>query len=105
MCFTKFFILIKVSYQKRHIGNSYVVIPLNLHRFNHFSLFFGNLGTERTGGIIKLVAVVNMILNIFITDKSILTERSSVPSKVSKCSTTSAISSKILVQKGQEKMG
>ena len=75
------------------------------HRFNHFSLFFDNLGTERMGGIIKLGANVNMILNFLIIDKSIVAERSSVPLQLSKCSTTSAFSSKILVLKGKEKLG
>ena len=49
-CFTKFSILIKVSWQKRHIGNSCAFVPLYLHRFNHLSIFFKNLWTERTGG-------------------------------------------------------
>ena len=79
-------------------------IPLYLHRFNHFSLFFENLGTERTGGIIEVVAVVDMVLNFHITDKSIMAERSYVPSQ-SKCSSNSALSSNILVQKGQGKLG
>ena len=90
---------------KTQIGNISVFIPLYLHRFNFFSLFFENLGTERTEGIIKLVAVVDMVLNFLITDKSIMAERSSVQSQVSKCSTTSAFSSKILVQKGQGMLG
>ena len=68
MCSTKFSILIKFSGQKRYIGNSYMFIPLYLHRFHHFILFFENLGTERTGGIIKLVVVVDMVLNFLITD-------------------------------------
>ena len=71
-----------------------------LHR-----LVFENLGTERTGGIIRVVAVVNMVLNFLITDKSILAERSYVPSQVSNCSSTSARSSSILVQKGQGNLG
>ena len=74
MCFTKFSILIMVSSQKRHIGNYCLFLPLYLYRFNHFSLFFDNLWTEGTEGIIKLVAVVNMILNFLITDKSIMAE-------------------------------
>ena len=97
MCFTQFSILIKVSWQKRYIGNSPVFIPLCLHSFNHLSLFFENLGIERTGGISKLVVVVDMVLNFFITDKSIMAKRSPVPSQVFK--------SKILVQKGQGKFG
>ena len=72
--------------------------------FNHFNLFFENLGTERTGVMIELVAVVNMVLNFPITDKSTMAERSFVPSQVSKCLTTSAFSSKILVQKGKDKL-
>ena len=48
------------------------------------------LGQKEQGGIIKLVAVVNIIIHFLITDKSIMAERSSVPSQVSKCSTTSA---------------
>ena len=63
------------------------------------------LGQKEQRGIIKLVAVVNMVPNFLITEKSIMGERSSVPSQVSKCSTTSAFSSKILVQKGQGKLG
>ena len=90
---------------KTHIGNFCVFKPLYLHRFNHFSLFFDNLVTERTEGIIKLVAVVDMLLNFLITYKSIIAERSYVPSQVSKCSTTSAFSSKMLVQKGHGKVG
>ena len=61
-------------------------------------------GQKEQVGIIKLVAVVHMVLNFRITEKSIIAERSSVPSQVSKCSTTSAFSSKILVQKGQGKL-
>ena len=60
---------------------------------------------KKTEGIIKLEAVVNMVLNFLITDKSIMAERSSVPSQVSKCSTTSAFLSKILVQNGQGMLG
>ena len=71
--------------KKTQIGNLSVFIPMYLHRFNFFSLFFGNLVAERTEGIIKLVAVVDMVLNFLITDKSIRAERSSVPSQVSKC--------------------
>ena len=105
MCFTKLSILIKVSGQKRLIGNSFLFIPMYLHRFNHSSLFFENLRTKISGGIIEMVAVVNMVLNFLITDKSIMAERSYVPSQVSKCSSTSALSSYILVQKGQGKLG
>ena len=105
MCFTKFSILTKVSSQKSHIGKSYLIIPLYLHRFNHFSLFSENIGTERTGVIIRVVAVVNMVPNFLITDKSFLAERSNVPSQVSKCSSTSARSSSILVPKGQGNLG
>ena len=47
-------------------------------------------GQKEQGGIIRVVSVVDMVLNFFITDKSIMAERSSVPSHVSKCSTTSA---------------
>ena len=79
-------------------------IPLYLHRFNHFGLFFENLWKEQ-GGFVKLVAVVDMILNFLITDKSIMAETSSVPSQVSKYLTALAFSSKILVQKGQGKLG
>ena len=53
---------------------------------------------------IKLVVVVVMVFNFLITDKSIMAEGSSLPSKVSTCITTSAFSSHILVQKGQEKI-
>ena len=77
-------------------------IHLYPHRFNHFNLFFENLGT---GGSIKLVVVVAMVLTFLITDKSIMAEGSSVPSKVSKCLTTSDFSLNILVQKGQGKFG
>ena len=49
VCFTKLSILVKVSWLKRHIGNSFVFIPLYLQRFNHFSLFFENLGTKKQG--------------------------------------------------------
>ena len=62
-------------------------------------------GQKEQGGIIELLVVVDMVLNFLITDKHIMAERSSVPSRVSKCSTTSAFSSKILVQKGQGKLG
>ena len=48
------------------------------------------LGQKEQGGIIKVVSVVDMVLNFLITDKSIMAERSSVPSQVFKCSTTSA---------------
>jgi hypothetical protein len=48
------------------------------------------LGQKEQGGIIKVVAVVDMVLNFLITDKSIMAEKFSVPSQVSKCSTTSA---------------
>ena len=101
----KFSIHIKVSGKKRHIGNSFVFIPLYLHRFNHFSLFFKNLWTERTGGIIEVVAVVDMVLNFLITDKSVMAKRSYVPSQVSKSSITLALSSNILVQKRKGKLG
>ena len=63
------------------------------------------LGQKEQGGIIKLMAVVNMVLNFLITDKPIMAERFSVPTQVSKRSTTSSFSSKILVQKGQGKLG
>ena len=56
------------------------------------------LGQKEQGGVIKLVAVVNIVLNFLITDKRIMAEKSSVPSKRS---TTSAFSSKIFVQKGK----
>ena len=46
-----------------------------------------------------------MVLNFLITEKSIVAERSSVPIQISKWLTTSAFSSKILVQKGQGKLG
>ena len=60
-------------------------IPLYPLRFNHFRLFFESLETERTGGgDIKVVAVVDMVFNFPITDKSIMADRSSVPSQVSK---------------------
>ena len=62
-------------------------------------------GRKEQGGIIKLEAVVDMVLNFRITDKHIMAERSSVPSQISKRSTTSAFSSKILVKKGQGKLG
>ena len=45
------------------------------------------LGQKEQGGIIKVMAVVDMVLNFLITDKSIMAEWSSVPSQVSKCST------------------
>ena len=63
------------------------------------------MGQKEQEGIIKVVAVVDMVINFLITDKSIMEERSSVPSQVSKCSTTSVFSSNILVQKGQGKLG
>ena len=63
------------------------------------------LGQKKPGCFIKLVVAVNMVFNFLITDISIMAERSSVPSKVSKCLTTSAFSSNILVQKGQGKLG
>ena len=99
--FTQFLILIKVSGQKRHIGNSYVFLLLYLHRFNHFSLFFDNLGSEGIGGIMKQVAIVDMILKFLITEKSIMAEMSSVPSQVSKCSTTSAFHQRSWYRRGR----
>ena len=46
------------------------------------------LRQKEQGVIIKVVAVVHMFLNFLITDKSIIAERSSVPSQESKCLTT-----------------
>ena len=51
------------------------------------------------------MVVVDMVLKFLITDKSIMAERSFVPSQVSKCLTTSAFSSNILLQKGPGKFG
>ena len=45
------------------------------------------------------MAVVDMVLNFLITDKSIMAERSSVPSQVSKCSSTSVFFMKYLATK------
>ena len=47
------------------------------------------LGQKEQGGIIKVMAVVAMVLNFLITDKSIMAEWSAVPSQVSKCSNIS----------------
>ena len=66
MCFTKFSLLIKVFDIKDTLE-----IPMYFHRFNHFSLFFGkSLDIKNRGGIIKVVAVVDMVLNFLITDKN-----------------------------------
>ena len=48
--------------EKTH-GKILCFILLYLHRFNHLSLFFENVWTVRTGGIIKVLAVVDMVLN------------------------------------------
>ena len=86
-----------------------LVIPLCLYLCTSIgsitSAFFLNLGIEKTGCFIKLLVVVNMVFNFLITDKSIMAERSFVPSKVSKCLTTSSFSSTILVHKRQGKFG
>ena len=63
------------------------------------------IGQKEQEGINRVVAVVDMVLNILITDKSIMAERSSVQPQVSKRWTTSAFSSNMLVQKGQGKLG
>ena len=63
------------------------------------------LGHKEQRGIIKVVAVDSMVIKFLITDKSIMAERSSVQSQVSKLSTTSAFLSNILVHKGQGKFG
>jgi hypothetical protein len=40
------------------------------------------VGQKEQGGILKLEAVVDMVLNFLITDKRIMAERSSVPRDV-----------------------
>ena len=37
------------------------------------------LGQKEQGGIIKVMAVFDMVLNFLITDKSVMAEKSSVP--------------------------
>ena len=46
-----------------------ILMCLYLQRLNYFTFLFENLGTERTGGIIKVVVVVDMVVNFLITDK------------------------------------
>ena len=104
MSATALVVIVYVFYKILNTHNTLEIsMSLYLHSFHHFRLFFENLGTERTGGISKLVVVVDMVLNFLITDKSIMAERSFVPSQVSKYLSTSAFSSIILVQKGQGK--
>ena len=69
----------KGSSQNSYIGHSYLFIPLYFHRFNHLTIILKIFGQKEQGGIIKVVAVVNMVLNFLITDKSIMAERSYVP--------------------------
>ena len=101
MCFTKFSILIKVSSQKSYIGNSYLFITLCPIGSITSAFSLKILGQKVYGGVIKLVAVINMVLNFLLTDKSIMEERFYVPSQVSKYSSTSSLLSSILVKKGR----
>ena len=80
---------------------------VNIFRFLRLTFFnaVANIWCLYLAKPLKLVVVVDMVLNFLIPDKSIMAEWSSVPSKESKCLTTSAFSLNILVQKEQVKFG